>query len=64
MNHENHTVSLENETVGTISRNSIDYQEIHTIMSDVMAVEFYDENGELRRQVGKMADVLKVVYLD
>ena len=64
MNYEKHTVVLESGTVGTISRHSIDYQDILTFIGEVMTVEFHDENGLLRRQEGKMIVVLDVAYLD
>lgn len=64
MNYENHTVALENGTVGTISRYSIDYQEIHTLLDEIVTVHFQDENGETQKQDGKMVEVLEVAYLD
>lgn len=64
MNYENHTVLLENGTVGTVSRVSIDYAEIHTFLDEIVTVEFHDENGELQRLEGKMVEVLEVAYLD
>lgn len=64
MNYENHTVLLENGTAGTVSRISIDYQDIHTFLNEVVTVELHDENGEVQRQSGKMVEVLEVAYLD
>lgn len=64
MKYENHTVLLENGTVGTISRNSIDYQDIHTWIGEIVTVQFHDENGDIQRHEGKMVEVLEVAYLD
>lgn len=64
MNYENHTVLLENGTVGKISRVSMNYQDIHAFLDEIVTVEFHDENGELQRQEGKMVEVLEVAYLD
>jgi hypothetical protein len=64
MKYENHTVLLENGTVGTISRSSIDCQDIHTWIGEIVTLEFYDENGDIQRQEGKMVEVLEVAYRD
>ena len=64
MNYENHTVLLENGTVGTVTRNSICHQDIHAFIGEFVTVEFHDEIGELQREEGKMVEVLEVAYLD
>lgn len=64
MRYENHTVLLENGTVGVVSRFSINYESIHSFLGESVTVKLYDENGNLQRQRWKMVEVLEVAHLD
>lgn len=52
------TVLLENGTVGTISSDSIGFQNIEDFMGEEMTVQLHDENGHNIEVSGILKEVL------
>lgn len=63
-NYENHTVQLEDGTVGTVSRDTIDHQPIYDLIGEVVNVRLHDEQGNPVEKQGVMTSVIEVAYLD
>lgn len=64
MSYENHTVLLDDNTVGTVSRASIDYENIHGFVGQELDVQLHDDGGNPIRRRGTVIEVLEVAYLD
>ncbi len=58
MEQKQHTVLLVDGTVGTISADTIDYQDIYGFIGEEMTVHLHDENGKPIERSGILEAVL------
>ncbi len=56
---ETYTVRLSDDTVGTITSETIDYQPIQGFIGEVMTVHLRDENGNPIEVTGELVEVLQ-----
>lgn len=55
-----YTVRLEDDTVGTIREDTIDFQPMSAFIGEVVNVHLHDENGNVSEKRGKLAEILDV----
>ena len=53
-----HTVRLEDDTIGTVDTDSLDGQHPSNFVGEVVNVHLHDENGNPIEVSGKLAEVL------
>jgi len=54
-----YTVLLEDETIGTISSDTIDGQSADDFVGEVVTVRLHDENGNEIQKEGRLVEVLE-----
>ena len=54
-----YTVRLEDETIGTISSDTIEGQHASELVGEIVKVHLHDENGNPVEREGRMVEVLQ-----
>lgn len=53
-----HTVRLDDDTIGTINDDTLDGQNINAFIGDIVNIHLHDENGNPIEVEGKLIEVL------